>query len=66
MDTLYKMVADKVAEVEYLKVQTSVSQLRERISLLRRRNIYYHLWRVENLVTKLLLLTEERGGLEEG
>ena len=41
MDTLYKMVADKVAEVEYLKVQTSVSQLRERISLLPRcRNFY--------------------------
>jgi indole-3-glycerol phosphate synthase len=35
------MVADKVAEVEYLKVQTSVSQLRERISLLPRcRNFY--------------------------
>jgi indole-3-glycerol phosphate synthase len=41
VDTLYKMVADKVAEVEYLKVQTSVSQLRERISLLPRcRNFY--------------------------
>ena len=41
MDTLYKMIADKVAEVEHLKVQTSVSQLKERIGLLPRcRNFY--------------------------
>ena len=41
MDTLYKIIADKMAEVEILKAQTSVAQLREQIDKLPRcRNFY--------------------------
>jgi indole-3-glycerol phosphate synthase len=41
VDTLYKIIADKIAEVEYLKTQTSLEQLKEQVgSLPRCRNFY--------------------------
>ena len=41
MDTLYKIIADKIAQVEYLKTQTSLEQLKEQVgSLPRCRNFY--------------------------
>lgn len=41
MDTLYKIIADKIAEVEYLKSHTSLEQLKEQAGMLPRcRNFY--------------------------